>query len=460
MKLVKIPNLLDHLIKNSENLDYIERQLEDYLELKRQSFPRFYFLSNDELLEILSKASKLEEVEPHLRKCFEGLVKLYMGPDKTVNTSNLILGMVSPENQVVPIVRPVTAKGNVESWLEILQKEMFESIRKLIKSGYQDWMNGVQKTRNQWILAHKGQVVAVVAQILWCMNTEDSINNLVNTPEALSEWFSTSVIQLNMLSAMVRGDLSSLERKIIVALITTEVHNRDVVDRLVQNECESVFSFDWQQQLRYYLENDLENCIIRQVTARCQYGYEYLGATSRLVITPLTDRCWITITSAVANHLGAAPAGPAGTGKTESTKDLAKSLGQLCIVFNCSDQITAVMMNKLFSGLCQQGAWACLDEFNRIDIEVLSVIAQQLLVIRMAKMAEKEKFQFEGTEISLKMTEGVFITMNPGYAGRTELPDNLKSLFRPVSMMIPDYAMIAEIMLFAEGFENAQTLSK
>jgi dynein heavy chain len=137
----------------------------------------------------------------------------------------------------------------------------------------------------------------------------------------------------------VRSNLSDLQRCVIVALITTDVHARDIVEELKQENVQSVYDFNWQKQLRYYYETNEGDgeVVIKQIQAVLKYGLEYMGATSRLVITPLTDRCWITISGALHIKLGANPAGPAGTGKTESTKDLAKAIATLCIVFNCSD---------------------------------------------------------------------------------------------------------------------------
>ncbi|XP_061882783.1 dynein axonemal heavy chain 6 [Entelurus aequoreus] len=473
LKAATQPDLLETFQENNVFLDKIQKCLEDYLESKRVIFPRFYFLSNDELLKILAQTRNPQAVQPHLRKCFDAITHLEFGlvsDQSTTGPAALepgeqekvytkdILNMVSPEREKVGLTKGLKARGNVEEWLCKVEEAMFNSLRQLSKAAIADYQ---LQSREEWVVSgFPSQVVLTISQMMWCKDMEACLEGDHDHFAALQTFELTNFDRLNALAALVRGQLPSLHRNIITALITVDVHARDIVTDLVQQKVDNGDNFEWQRQLRYYWDLDIDNCVANMALSTYIYGYEYLGACPRLVITPLTDRCYLCLMGALQLDLGGAPAGPAGTGKTETTKDLAKALAIQCVVFNCSDGLDYKMMGRFFSGLAQSGAWCCFDEFNRIDIEVLSVIAQQLITIRNAKAAKMTKFRFEGREIKLVMTCAAFITMNPGYAGRSELPDNLKSLFRPLTMMVPNYALIAEVILYSEGFESSKVLAR
>jgi len=454
--------ILNKLTEMDTKLEKIQKSLDQYLETKRQSFPRFYFLSNDDLLEILGQQKDPTQVQKHIKKCFVGIkVLTLVDPGKQGNKTYEAHAMISNDNEKVPLSRPVIVDGPVEGWLNEVESRMFETVAKQTSLTLQAYRGKKEK----WIKDWPGQLLITVGAIQWTMECTQALEAMMKgtNKSALKQAKKKQVSYLNRLSDMVRGQLTRIEREKLVALITMEIHNRDVQEKMIKSNCQDVADFDWLSQLRFYWnkdEGEFGGIIVRQTNQQMEFGYEYQGNNGRLVVTPLTDRCVLTLVTALALNRGGAPAGPAGTGKTETVKDLGKNLAKYVVVFNCSDSMDYKSVGRMFSGLVQTGGWGCFDEFNRIQIEVLSVIAQQVMSIMTAIAQRKKRFNFMGVEVRCRWSCGIFITMNPGYAGRTELPDNLKSLFRPVSMMVPDLALIAEVMLAAEGFKDAKPLAK
>ncbi|KAM6166251.1 LOW QUALITY PROTEIN: dynein axonemal heavy chain 14 [Erethizon dorsatum] len=566
-------------------LEHVKKSLEDYLEIKRMIFPRFYFLSNADLLDILADSGNPESVQPHLLKCFENMKQVLIWRQGVGPPAVKMLLSAEGEGLVLP--KKIRIRSGVEQWLASVEKSMFEVLKKFMIQGIEDWKYQIFPL---WVVSHPGQVVLTVSQIMFY---NDCIKSFVSSHsrEELGKVHTTMLGHLEAAAELVVLNTNNSRIKTVLsALLTLYVHCRDIVTDLLLKNIFNAEDFEWTRHLQYKWNEKQRLCYVSQGDASFTYGYEYLGCTPRLVITPLTDPCWLTLTRALNWNLGGCTAGPAGVGKTETVKDLAKALGKHCVVFNCFEDLdykgwelspglerrqvphrshtpaphlglhvfsrpppphdgnsqtnrplgdssrpaqepagsdperpagswvgparsgparkplrlpasggprglrlrgrrarplsrctppdarlrqspmgggvpagsrggVPRIVSRFVYGLAQSGAWCCLDELNRLGAEVHAVLTAQMLALKAARDSCSVRFVLDGKELCINMSCAVFITMNPGYGGRVELPGNLKSLFRPVAMVVPHCQMIAEIILFSFGFKSAKSLS-
>ncbi|CAM9820421.1 unnamed protein product [Heterosigma akashiwo] len=450
-------------------LEKCQKSLEGYLEQKRNKFPRFYFVSNPGLLMILSQGSDPLSMNEHYEKVFDAIATVEHDPkDKT-----LIRKMNSSEGQT-EFSSVVKAVGNIEDWLMDLLRKMQVTMKDLCRSAAGS-VSDIQADLNQlrgFVDKNIAQFALLGIQLMWTADQQTALESCKTKKNAMKECNNRMLQVLQELSSWCLQDLGAGNRIKIETLVTIHVHQRDVTNDLTalhkSKRISDANDFEWLKQARFsWRANNTDDVnedgalVVSITDVDFDYQFEYLGSKERLVITPLTDRCYITLAQALGMYFGGAPAGPAGTGKTETVKDMGRTLGIFVVVTNCTDQQKYTDCAKIFKGLCQGGLWGCFDEFNRIQLPVLSVVAQQVLAIQNAKKTATQYFQFPGDpqNILLKPVCAFFITMNPGYAGRQELPENLKALFRGVAMMVPDFRIIMKVKLCAVGYVNFDLLA-
>jgi dynein heavy chain len=318
------PGLLEKLHELESEQDRCKKSLSDFLDGKRRQFPRFYFTSEADLLDILSNSSQpskvLDQVDKILLATKSLTTELRSGEDRP-HALNFVAGV---GKETVPFDPPVKLVGKAEQYLRALLDAQIFTLSKCLAASMARYP---QMLRVEWVTqkdtktgeaVDPAQIILLVATIDFVQQVEKSMAQATGgDPKSVVKCFELVKAQLADLITLTQAALSKADRQRVMCMITTDAHNRDILDVLLKEKALAATDFQWQSKLRPSFVGKMEKGVTHIVStarfdicdARFEYGFEYLGNGPRLVITPLTDRIYVTATQALNLKMGCAPAG-------------------------------------------------------------------------------------------------------------------------------------------------------
>lgn len=498
----------DELRLRQAELDRLQVDLQDLFSRKRHAFPRFHFVSDGDILGFMcDTVSPAKQGRTAMSKCFPGVAAIQLdataantkggsvepggGEQRAAveNSIRSIVGVSSSEGELVPISR-VLFVARVEEMLNNFHKALVQVVQKQAHHAAISRPSTSEDIAmlKAWIVGRSAccQAAQVAWMVVWCKCTEAAIqrHDLVSISQDVLAWLDAGA------EAVRASSMRASHRAKVEAIVLLAVRFRDVGAALAEAGVESIAAFEWLMLLRFYWAPKKEKAgrqvrthappalsgvepsplaehgqpvadggelRARQLAFDVPYGFEYHGAQVPAAATPLTDRCVVVVTQALAMHCGANVLGRVGVGKTELVRDLARSVGLFLALVACASTFSFHSTTSLCKGLAESGAWLCIDGLERTSFAVLSVLGEQLVSIARATQLRVETFELLGQVLKLQCTWGFLATTATDCVdAREAIPLSLRAYLRPVTVVVPDLARIAEAFLLAQGFARSE----
>ncbi|KAK6166840.1 hypothetical protein SNE40_023452 [Patella caerulea] len=475
-RLLQGDNLRSLFLSIIQEEEEILKNLESLFEEARTQFPRLFFLSNQDLIELLGISRNPQSLLPFVRKCFPGIQNLTFDlPEGTgginsvldfsLNSEKLqVVSMQGVMGEDVPLLARLEAYPLATRWLRGLENIMKNTLTVIMQACVQARMEegsklpiyileelshhkkpeaevlkmGIKQTYQHWLLRFPVQCVITAEGIMW----EKNMSRLFEEPEredlkALRSKLCTKleqyieILKETTTNGNVASDMKERLHCLLYSLINQTVHNRDVMTGLLENSHLSETCFDWVKIMKYKMDirnvlraktvedaniastnqrlsnkgslRSIEDqpkisrarttvstdyqfspCYIQQIGNILVYDYEYIGPSFSLTVTPLTERAYLSLSQSLKNFQCGTLIGPAGTGKSQTIRELAKILGRCLFTITCNESMTLPMMLQFITGMVQSGCWALFDDSDRLTTGLMSVAGQQLDYVRTA----------------------------------------------------------------------------
>ena len=470
--------MLPHLI---EHLEQCQCSLVQYLELKRMTFPRFFFVSDHVLLEFLTNKTRLvaEDMEMQLRSIFEGIAGLCLESDDTVSrddqdwadasedapTVTKVISKRSGMTEEIQLITGVGTGSEVENWLKLVDEQTQATLRALTRETI---LSGNDHKIEDLIANCPAQISILFLHGKWTQASVSALRLTNSEPGILT---STTHVMNNLKAELVMllGRASTPVQKFSLQnMILVQMHLCDLFQNLVTHNIDSVNAFEYLKTPRLQMDEQTQSLVVLGAGAHVRYGYDYEGLSERMVVTPTTDRCTIGFLNSLTVSMCCAFVGPANHGKSSVVKEIGKLIGRFVAVVNCQEHLDRNYLEKFFRGLPSAGCLGCFEEFNRLSAPVMSACAQQLgqILMNIRKTRNSSAFEsalkLQNLTSSADLRLGLVLTFSTKSVADSEEMKHLqyiRGMCRTCAITAVDAEYLARVKLAAAGFKDHTTLA-
>ncbi|XP_065338041.1 dynein axonemal heavy chain 2-like [Cloeon dipterum] len=434
-----------------------EYEAQSEIKTRVKGAPRLYFLNNEELMEFFLKPEfGGEPYRTLIPKCFPGISSFKFG-----RQANEIVGFVTPSGEMLLFNEIIKISDNIADAIIALAEMMKDALQSLQIRCCSGLIKNPNKT-DRWIRTFPAQTLILAGQIYWTSELDKALESWYKSEskKSLKQMRKEYDGVITRLSENLTTNMSLADRQKTTALLTSELFLSKKISDLIKNDWVEPTSLEVSTLMKFYFNEDTAEITIIQMFSSSQYAYQTYEDVYQAVITPETERYIIHITTALNLNKYVAIESSRASGKFETIRCLAKTLGRLVLPYCCSNYSSVDSALMAFEVTAKLGAWAVIKNYLDMNKNVLEEVSYHLS--RFLRSMNDNEFDssvtLNGIPISIQLKPTFFLaSTGPNTHG---LPASLRAFFRPIAMKGPDTGKISEMLLIAEGFTEALMLSQ
>ena len=451
----------DSLVSLKEELDVFQDQLSKALELKRKQFPRFFFLSDHELITVLGGSIRDPLVQRLVKKLFKNVAPFI--PDEL----GILEVIYTNDQEDLPLCKPVnTTIHPIEIWLSELLEESKVSTKLLLRWAHKDcdlqspnFLRTISKFANILIIASFEMVWTEIFQNTLEKGKDTHPNNVM---EDWKKLYKMTLSLFEQLSETNKSHLTNAEKRKNNLLLVLLLSKRDLIQNFLRIYVHSTSDFNWEKLLKYIWSTESGHVQIEQCFSIIDYGYEFMGVDSIGIQNPESEKVWFQINEAIRNHNIPQLSGAPGTGKSMIIGDLASRLAKCCFDIHLNENFTMDVMTQFLRGVCESNMWGNMENINLLKVSIMSVISSHFQTIKTAQTIHLREFTLDNQITRMYPGVAFLCTENivEGAAYLKKIPLSLRTLFRKTSVQLPDMPNLLCSILRVHGFKKPVTMSR